>query len=376
MIRFLLAVVTALVLFATAHAKAAIDFTMIEWTPASGPVAYYVLEASLDGAPFAELGRVDAPTTSVSVPLDPGVAYVMRVAACTAEDLCVRGQEGVVLRSPGSLHTVSRHAFCAWCSPGEHLHHHQLTRSSSMAAVPATIQRYPLAHSVADGKRLAIYICEAASLAAAGGHIVTGASTVLNVISAEANETAVDGDTAPAQATGTVTFNDAGNATETITINGIVYTQELAPDDVVTAAGTYDIDVGASATATGDALVAAITGVGGTPGTTHGIGIPPHPDVTASNAAGVVTITARVAGTDGNAITLAASDTATSVTLSGATLSGGTDSASGNPVKVRSFPNSQTASTTEDDAGDIFVDHGGAGSENVKVVALVLERDV
>lgn len=234
-----------------------------------------------------------------------------------------------------------------------------------------SIQRYPLhaPGTAAPTKALAIYVIEASTVAAAGGHIVTGATNVLNILSADANETAADATTARGTATGTITFNDAGGAGETVTIDGIVYTQDATP-----AADSWEFDVGASATATGAALAAAINRTG-TPGTQYAVDIAPHPSVSAADASGVVTLTARVPGAGGNSITLAASDTATSVTLSGTVLSGGADYAVGSGVKVRSFPNSQTASTTEDDAGDIFIDHGGSGNENIRIVALVTERN-
>ncbi len=107
------------------------------------------------------------------------------------------------------------------------------------------------------------------------------------------------------RATGTLTFGSAGNATDTIVINGHTITQ------VASGATGAQINIGASATETGQNLanylnqasVQALTGV------------------SATAAAGVVTLTALVGGTAGNSITT--TETGSSVTASGGTLSGG-----------------------------------------------------
>lgn len=107
------------------------------------------------------------------------------------------------------------------------------------------------------------------------------------------------------RATGTLTFGSAGNATDTIVINGHTITQ------VASGATGAQINIGADATATAlnlknylnQASVQALTGV------------------SATSAAGVVTLTALVGGTAGNSITT--TETGSTVTASGGTLSGG-----------------------------------------------------
>lgn len=107
------------------------------------------------------------------------------------------------------------------------------------------------------------------------------------------------------RATGTLTFGSAGNATDTIVINGHTITQ------VASGATGPQINIGADATATAlnlknylnQASVQALTGV------------------SATSAAGVVTLTALVGGTAGNSITT--TETGSTVTASGATLTGG-----------------------------------------------------
>lgn len=107
------------------------------------------------------------------------------------------------------------------------------------------------------------------------------------------------------RATGTLTFGSAGNATDTIVINGHTITQ------VASGATGAQINIGATATETAtnlknylnQASVQALTGV------------------YATSAAGVVTLVALVGGTAGNSITT--TETGSSVTASGGTLSGG-----------------------------------------------------
>lgn len=96
-------------------------------------------------------------------------------------------------------------------------------------------------------------------------------------------------------ATGTLTFSGVGTAGDTITIGGVTYTLRAVP------AAAYDVDIGGTATATAANLVAAIN-LSGTPGVEYGASTVAHPDVSAGNAAGVVTATALVTGTAGNSI--------------------------------------------------------------------------
>jgi hypothetical protein len=116
-------------------------------------------------------------------------------------------------------------------------------------------------------------------------------------------------------ATGTLTFSGTGTDGDTITIGDITYTLRATP------AAAYDVDIGATASDTGDNLEAAIMGTG-TPGTEYGIGTVAHPDVSASNTTGTVTVTALVTGTAGNSI--ATSEVGSGASWGGATLSAGT----------------------------------------------------
>jgi hypothetical protein len=111
----------------------------------------------------------------------------------------------------------------------------------------------------------------------------------------------------PVGAAGTVTFSGPGSDGDTITVGGIVYTLRTVADD------PYEVAIGGTATATAAGLVASIVG--------NNLTTPAHPRVTASNVAGVVTVTAKVKGTSGNGITLAKAGTA--IAVSGATLAGG-----------------------------------------------------
>lgn len=103
---------------------------------------------------------------------------------------------------------------------------------------------------------------------------------------------------AAAKASGTVTFAAAASNNDTVTINGVVFTFKTSPD----ASDKKEVALGANATASAANLTAAINEV-----STY---------VSASSAAGVVTVTAKEAGAAGNNITLAAS-AATAGTMSG-----------------------------------------------------------
>lgn len=124
--------------------------------------------------------------------------------------------------------------------------------------------------------------------------------------------------TAPVAATGTITFADVGDANDTVTIGGQVYTLKAVPTN------PFDVDIGADVTGTAANLAAAINAGAGA-GTAYGTGTVANSDVTATSALGVVTITARVPGTGGNSITLTKSGT--DITVSGATLASGTGTA-------------------------------------------------
>jgi hypothetical protein len=110
------------------------------------------------------------------------------------------------------------------------------------------------------------------------------------------------GDVPGVQATGTITFTSLPLATETITVNAIVYTF------VVVAVTATQIAIGANVTATASNTASKIE--------------LNDPAVNAVSVAGVVTISAANTGTYGNAITLTEAATNTSVSGSG-TLTGG-----------------------------------------------------
>lgn len=113
-----------------------------------------------------------------------------------------------------------------------------------------------------------------------------------------------------AAATGTLTFSGVGTAADTVTIGGVVYTLVAAAD------AAYEVTIGGSVTASAAALVAVING-------TDANETPAHPDVYASNAAGVVTITARQEGSIGNSV--ATTESGTGTAFGAATLTGGRD---------------------------------------------------
>lgn len=117
-------------------------------------------------------------------------------------------------------------------------------------------------------------------------------------------------------ASGTITLSVAvPTAGETVTIAGIEYTFADA------AAAPYEVTIGATLNDTAANLAAAINAGAGS-GTVYGAGTLANEFVTASVASAVVTVTAKVVGTGGNAITLA--ETGDNIAVSGATLANGT----------------------------------------------------
>jgi hypothetical protein len=203
--------------------------------------------------------------------------------------------------------------------------------------------------------------CTVASVPAAGDFVAAaslGLNNIIAVISAMPGAVTVPA--ANAQATGTVTFVDDAVDTATVTIGGVIYTFETGAVDAA-----WKVASGADLTASALALATAINGV---PSALHAAAYP-NPFVSAVAAAGVVTLTARSSypGTAGNAITLATAGDA-DVTVSAATLAGGVDAVADGSVQA--LPNSQTASATEDDAGDVWLSHGNAASQSVRLVVL------
>lgn len=147
-------------------------------------------------------------------------------------------------------------------------------------------------------------------------------------------------DGALTNATCVITFTDVGNADEVITIDGIAYTMVAAP------LNANDIDIGADADTSGSNLAAAINGGSGE-GTAYGTGTTAHPTVTAANASGVVTITARDQGPAGNGVPVSTDSTEISVAVD--RLTGG------------DFDTEGTATITLGDTmtGDEFIKIGG-----------------
>lgn len=122
--------------------------------------------------------------------------------------------------------------------------------------------------------------------------------------------------TAGAKATGALTLTDTGSDDETVTIGSRVYTLKTA----LTGAAD-EVLIGASATATALNLKNAINADEATEGVTHG-STEDHPSVVATSAAGVLTVTAKQAGTAGNAI--ATTETSAVGSWGSTTLTGGT----------------------------------------------------
>ena len=111
-------------------------------------------------------------------------------------------------------------------------------------------------------------------------------------------------------ATGTLTL-DTVIATDACAVNGVTYTFQAGD-----ATSYGQVKLGASDTLSAAALAAAINAY------ENSIDNDYSPDVVATSDAAVVTITAVVEGTAGNAITITAADA--TITPSGATLAGGT----------------------------------------------------
>lgn len=160
-------------------------------------------------------------------------------------------------------------------------------------------------------------------LITAGGDIITcgrkfGDDVVCRKIVDLGTTSSVDAGT---QAAEDLTFSGVGADGDTVTITGDtgarVYTLRSVIDDDV----ANEVLIGASATDTAQNLADAINHT--TSLTTYSDATTINLDVLASAAAGVVTVTARVAGEDGNAI--AVETTSADASWGGASLSGGVD---------------------------------------------------
>lgn len=136
-------------------------------------------------------------------------------------------------------------------------------------------------------------------------------------------------------ATGTITLSVAvPTAGETVVVGGQTYTFRAAPTPPAVLLAN-EVLIGANINASAANLAAAINAGAGA-GTVYGAGTVANASVQASVAAAVVTVTALVAGSEGNAITL--TETGANIAVSGATLSGGSDDRDLKPFGILSHP--------------------------------------
>jgi len=148
-------------------------------------------------------------------------------------------------------------------------------------------------------------------------------SKIICVVGAHPFGTAPQNGIGGAYGTGTVAFSDVPLTGETVTIGSIEYTLKDALS--VGPAVENEVLIGASATATGDNLAAAVNGDAGE-GTTYSTGTVANSEVTAVNLAGTVTLTAVDPGT-AIAAGIALSESASNTTVSGAALTGASNDA-------------------------------------------------
>lgn len=144
-------------------------------------------------------------------------------------------------------------------------------------------------------------------------------------------------------ASGTITVASTGPANgQEIEIGGVTYTFVTALSDTPTV--PFEIEVSGTPATLAARLADAINGVVGD----HvSVGTTPNPLVSATVEAGVVTVTANVAGTEGNAIVFDAG-TAANVTFdpSDDTLGGGSDDTSLRPFGILAAPVRTTGAAT------------------------------
>jgi hypothetical protein len=141
---------------------------------------------------------------------------------------------------------------------------------------------------------------------------------------------------AASAATGVLTFTGSGSADETVTIGSVTYTLKAAPS------AANEVLVGADETETAANIAAAIN-ASGTEDVEYGSGTVAHPSVTASAAAGVVTVTAKEEGSDANAIGTTET-VSTDASWGDTTLTGGVDSQGVKPIGVMAHAASLGAS--------------------------------
>lgn len=149
--------------------------------------------------------------------------------------------------------------------------------------------------------------------------IITGGSLIVDTV----------WNTGGVHATGTLTSTAAPAATNTVTIDAVVYTFVAALSAGPTVA--YEVLIGVSEATSLNNLAAAINAGAGV-GTTYSTGTLVHPTVTAvSDGVHTVVVTAKTGGTAGNSI--ATTETHAFGSWGGATLSGG--AASGDTIAVK-----------------------------------------
>ena len=137
--------------------------------------------------------------------------------------------------------------------------------------------------------------------------MLRGLSRLLDSYDSGAHQGAINVRTGAAKASGTFTFSSV-IATDVLTVNGIDFTC------VASGASDEEFNVGGDDTESAANAAAAINA------STEAI---VTDNVVATSSGAVVTITARYAGTMGNCITIADSDS--TITTSGARLTGGSD---------------------------------------------------
>ncbi len=149
-----------------------------------------------------------------------------------------------------------------------------------------------------------------------------------------------------------------------ITVSTTSSTGEIDIVQTVTAVDTvhavpYEVLISDTEATMGANLAKAINN-DGTPGTEYGLGTAANPDVTAADASGVTTCTARVPGTAGNALTIA--ENGTGITAVDATLSSGADAVA-DALGVNFVLNAQgTGVSAGTNRGDLGIESSGASS--------------
>ena len=182
---------------------------------------------------------------------------------------------------------------------------------------------------------------------------VTAADTVTL---GEVIYTFVDALTAAVAASAVLTSDTTQvTAGKKVTIGTQVYTFIAALTAVYGGPRSYipnQVLIGADTNATMNNLISAINGVPADAGVKYSLGTAPHPDVTAGTlAANAFTVTARVAGTAGNAIAKAEDDAHLDWDGSGAVLTGGVDSVA-NEIMIAAYAVGTITSTTNGNPSD------------------------